>query len=164
LAIWSRCFAEFDDREASSGGGEDCLRVVPTTRGAFKCSACGDEFPHEIACSEHLSTHLAETTCSICYQSFGTEQQLKRHIRVSHVRPNNYHLKVIQKDGKYHCSACNKPFTREVYCMRHFSVHLGKTKCFICGKVLSKKSHLIRHIKTIHQNLSLQNFVETVQN
>ncbi|XP_059479488.1 protein tramtrack, beta isoform-like isoform X6 [Neocloeon triangulifer] len=149
---------EFEARD-----GEDWLRVV-AQGGAFKCSACGAEFAEELECSEHLSTHLAETTCSVCYQSFGSEQQLKRHVRFTHLRPNNYHLRVIERDGKFHCSACNKPFTREVYCTRHFSVHLGKTKCFICGKVLSKKSHLIRHIKTIHQNLSLQNFVETVQN
>jgi hypothetical protein len=34
--------------------------------------------------------------------------------------------------------------------MAHMKIHLGETCCYLCNKVLSRKSHVIRYLLHIH--------------
>ncbi|XP_065348636.1 protein jim lovell-like isoform X2 [Cloeon dipterum] len=56
--------------------------------------------------------------------------------------------KVIRRDGKFICSICFKSFNFNEPCLNHLHVHLGNTKCNICGRVLSCVTSLKHHMKT----------------
>ncbi|CAB3367191.1 Hypothetical predicted protein [Cloeon dipterum] len=56
--------------------------------------------------------------------------------------------KVIRRDGKFICSICFKSFNFNEPCLNHLHVHLGNTKCKICGRVLSCVTSLKHHMKT----------------
>jgi hypothetical protein len=60
-------------------------------------------------------------------------------------------LEVIVMGDRFICSACNADFKYRTSCVRHFTVHLGKSCCPICNKSLchqyALKQHLLSHSK-----------------
>uniref|UniRef100_A0A1B6D176 BTB domain-containing protein n=1 Tax=Clastoptera arizonana TaxID=38151 RepID=A0A1B6D176_9HEMI len=54
-------------------------------------------------------------------------------------------------DGtKYVCNECGATYAHDKHLKSHMAVHNGETVCFLCLKVLSRKSHLLRHLRHIH--------------
>ncbi|XP_052124099.1 broad-complex core protein isoforms 1/2/3/4/5 isoform X11 [Frankliniella occidentalis] len=51
---------------------------------------------------------------------------------------------------KFLCNVCGKAFTREDSLSSHRNVHRGTTQCSLCMVVLSRKSHLKRHMLVVH--------------
>ncbi|XP_059479493.1 protein bric-a-brac 2-like isoform X11 [Neocloeon triangulifer] len=59
----------------------------------------------------------------------------------------------ITTSGDCVCKICSREFRDKKSCQRHVSMHLGKSTCPICKSVLSRVSHLKRHIKNVHGHL-----------
>ena len=78
--------------------------------------------------------------CTLCPKSFGQKRNLTRHI-------------LTHEDAKYPCLHCTKSFHRKDLKSKHEDkcfVRSGQKDdrtCNLCSKVLSKKSHLVRHRK-----------------
>lgn len=62
-------------------------------------------------------------------------------------------LEVIVRGDRFICSACNADFKCRNSCVRHFTVHLGKSSCPICKKSLCHQYALKRHLLS-HSQLS----------
>ena len=75
-------------------------------------------------------------TCTLCPKTFGQKRNLTRHM-------------LTHEEAKYSCQHCNKLFHRTDLLSKHQTKCLPKneTNCDMCGKTLSKKSHLTRHKK-----------------
>ncbi|KAJ8960733.1 hypothetical protein NQ318_020025 [Aromia moschata] len=50
----------------------------------------------------------------------------------------------------YDCEICGKSYKLKDSLSKHLSVHAGYTTCIICSKVLSRKTHLDRHMIQTH--------------
>ncbi|XP_018577443.1 longitudinals lacking protein, isoforms H/M/V isoform X4 [Anoplophora glabripennis] len=55
----------------------------------------------------------------------------------------------------YDCEICGKSYKLKDSLSKHLSVHAGYTTCIICSKVLSRKTHLDRHMMQTHGILSI---------
>lgn len=56
----------------------------------------------------------------------------------------------IDEQGLYQCKICNKSYAKKDSLKKHFAVHANNTTCNICGKMLSRRTHLIRHYLGVH--------------
>lgn len=54
-------------------------------------------------------------------------------------------------DKKYKCKVCGKGFVTCKSLNMHLHIHSGRTKCGICGAVLSRTANLKRHMKLKHE-------------
>lgn len=48
------------------------------------------------------------------------------------------------------CDICGAQYKHLSNLSSHRQVHFGKTNCAFCAKVLSRKSHLRRHLFSVH--------------
>ncbi|KAG5344041.1 ZN235 protein, partial [Acromyrmex heyeri] len=53
----------------------------------------------------------------------------------------------------YKCGKCSKTFICELHLRQHEKIHMKKSQCEFCKKILSNKSLLHRHKKEIHFNV-----------
>jgi Zinc finger, C2H2 type len=51
---------------------------------------------------------------------------------------------------RFTCKLCGKSFNHRDSCQKHMAIHFGTSKCYICGYVLSRKSHMKRHLRHVH--------------
>lgn len=52
----------------------------------------------------------------------------------------------------YQCELCGKAFQQQCSLSAHKGLHKGNTCCPICHTVLSRKSHLWRHLRMVHRH------------
>uniref|UniRef100_A0A182W8I2 BTB domain-containing protein n=1 Tax=Anopheles minimus TaxID=112268 RepID=A0A182W8I2_9DIPT len=55
------------------------------------------------------------------------------------------------QEKKYKCDVCDKRFVTWKSLSMHSQIHSGRTKCNICGAVLSRTANLKRHMKLKHE-------------
>uniref|UniRef100_A0A182JSM2 BTB domain-containing protein n=1 Tax=Anopheles christyi TaxID=43041 RepID=A0A182JSM2_9DIPT len=55
------------------------------------------------------------------------------------------------QDKKYKCKVCGRGFVTCKSLNMHLHIHSGRTKCGICGAVLSRTANLKRHMKLKHE-------------
>ncbi|XP_046419018.1 protein bric-a-brac 2-like isoform X5 [Neodiprion fabricii] len=51
---------------------------------------------------------------------------------------------------KYVCKICGAKYSHVQTMTGHFKLHWGQTICYLCGKVFSRKPHLVRHLLQKH--------------
>lgn len=59
----------------------------------------------------------------------------------------------VSVGDRFQCTTCQKSFSNKANCLRHFALHLGKTKCPVCGRVYSRESVLKKHAQMKHDIL-----------
>jgi uncharacterized Zn-finger protein len=52
--------------------------------------------------------------------------------------------------SRFVCKECGMSYRQHKNLVAHKKIHLGETCCHLCNKVLSRKSHVIRHLLHIH--------------
>jgi len=57
---------------------------------------------------------------------------------------------VIELNGRYICSLCNKSYSSSNNCQKHLQIHLGKTTCTVCNLVLANRNSLLSHMERKH--------------
>lgn len=87
-------------------------------------------------------------TCPTCSRSFGSVQNLNRHISLSHEREEKL------KHGKKHqCNVCQRGFTSEKNLTTHqYNVHYGpkRYQCNYCPAFFKKSGGLVYHMQQDH--------------
>jgi len=146
-----------------SGKYEDPLNIpMPTLQEKnpkhFKCGVCMQSFTTATHLKRHSLTHSGETPfkCTICQSLFRIQKTLTHHLLLMHC-----HRDDLQ------CRFCNKDFTNLKYLKNHMKLHIEvkdqlvdhvketEFQCQHCGKYLSTKCNLERHIKRKHSNMPL---------
>lgn len=56
----------------------------------------------------------------------------------------------VTEQQLYECDICGKTYRLKDSLYKHLSVHAGNTTCTVCSKVLSRKTHLERHMLMKH--------------
>ena len=111
---------------------------------------CGKKFKTSGVLKRHIKIvhmKIRSIKCDICQETFQTQSHLKRHKIYKHTTAI----------PKFKCSEpeCNKEFKINDDLVRHIrNVHAkgDQIKCAICFISLSNKSHLTRHIRTVHNS------------
>uniref|UniRef100_A0A8D8YAQ8 Zinc finger and BTB domain-containing protein 41 n=2 Tax=Cacopsylla melanoneura TaxID=428564 RepID=A0A8D8YAQ8_9HEMI len=134
---------------------------TPVIQQPLKCDFCSSEFETREKLKEHVKEiHKDLLTCIQCFRKFSNKYNLKRHVAVTH-------------DAKYECTACNEIFLKRADLTKHRSQmhgqHVPKElsistpctagfmnvtdfQCHICGRYLSSKYHLRRHMDNKHSS------------
>ncbi|KAF4516878.1 hypothetical protein B566_EDAN011222 [Ephemera danica] len=132
----------------------------------YSCRLCGRTFNHRDSCQKHMAMHLGTSKCYVCSYVLSRKSHMKRHLKHVHgidqdsfathypdSSPSDASsvLTILRNNSRlFVCSFCNREFKHRVSCHQHLALHKGTSKCHICNCVLSRKSHLKRHLKTIH--------------
>ncbi|KAJ8980298.1 hypothetical protein NQ317_005218 [Molorchus minor] len=82
--------------------------------------------------------------CPICYKEFSHPYSLHHH------KPVHLGSPPLPSNIQYDCEICGKSYKVKDSLTKHLSVHAGYTTCIICSKVLSRKTHLDRHMVQTH--------------
>jgi hypothetical protein len=53
---------------------------------------------------------------------------------------------ILEVDGRYCCSVCNKSYAHRSDCNRHLSSHSRAQICHICKKTFAREENLQRHM------------------
>ncbi|CAH1390721.1 unnamed protein product [Nezara viridula] len=112
----------------------------------------------------------SDNVCSVCFKSFKTLYQLKRH-KVVHTKSNNYtcnecgklfyqkctlevHQRVHSGEKPFLCNTCGKSFRQSSALKRHISCHFDERpyKCKLCNKSFKLKEVLASHLRTHEEN------------
>lgn len=150
--------------------------IKHSTKRSFKCNLCENAFKTANYLKNHVqSVHAAKPErnfqCKICDRTYRHERHLNYHLRKhqNDLRfscdlcnpPQLFHYSDAVKWHKirYHdhpapfnCSTCNRRFIHEKSLKTHEKAHQENgslaVTCPICGKSVSEKRHLKRHIRT----------------
>jgi len=113
-------------------------------RNKTKCDICSKVFSTAIARNKHMRIHSSRSTetlltCHVCYQQFGTANNLQTHIESC--------LK-----SSFKCETCDLGFKTQATFSRHCNKHqvLMQLPCDKCDKVFNRSWHLTRHMKSVH--------------
>ncbi|KAK7114315.1 zinc finger protein 431-like [Littorina saxatilis] len=116
---------------------------LPVSEGSatgYNCAVCFKTFKS----SNHLNAHMhqhreARFSCEICSKQFIYKCNLKKHM--------NSHLDTCP----FECEVCKKKFKDKHLYQSHQSKHKEpQFKCDICGKALTRRPYLLKHIETMH--------------
>jgi hypothetical protein len=55
-----------------------------------------------------------------------------------------------EEDIRLPCDVCGKSFGSMKSLRYHYAVHTGRTECALCGKIMSRVSHLKAHMINVH--------------
>ena len=125
------------------------IRLIHQGEKSVQCSICSESFKSNNCLKSHiLHQHKREAPhlCSICDANFAQKSKLKKHKELVH--------KVHEEIKEFICNICNKAFKRRNAMKIHVSsVHEGikPFKCESCGSSFAQKRSLDGHIKSVHE-------------
>ncbi|CAO1357306.1 unnamed protein product [Diamesa serratosioi] len=131
----------------------------------FKCLQCTIErtFTTKNSLDQHTyNSHQVEAPykCVACNRGFPTESNLRSHNKNFDCKSDkkrkacNSGLYVLEVKGEYHCKLCNCVYSSLDKFRSHYkSKHRFSLICNVCGQQMGNYTSLIRHKKTIHENL-----------
>ncbi|KAM3957655.1 LOW QUALITY PROTEIN: uncharacterized protein ACR2FA_008364 [Aphomia sociella] len=135
----------------------------------FSCPFCGEVYRYFGILLKHVSRSHTDNKiiCVFCGKSFRTDPSLRAHISRRH-KPNNYKCEFCELEfstsnalqihcGRVHgtkiaeCLECSEKFTSQYWMQRHMiNVHGTGHKCSYCGKLFTKNSHMVNHVRRTH--------------
>ena len=119
------------------------------------CYDCDINFETLTDLEKHETSHQRTSAkpkphhfyCEECQKSFSSKQVLNNH-------------KLLHKnERKFGCEECGKKFVTPFALSTHQKLHQGKTEkfpCDHCGKTLNSASNLLRHLRSVHFEMSDQ--------
>lgn len=115
----------------------------------YNCDQCTRSFKYQSKLDEHRRTHLGVRpfSCPYCHREFSQKGALKTHMRLH------------TGERPFYCQwECGKQFTSASARKHHERTHSGERPyiCNVCGKSFTKNSHVVRHLKNIHNRELLQ--------
>lgn len=116
----------------------------------FACDVCGKTCPTKYLMKHHIeqkhSNEIVFYGCKFCRKKFKENLALEAHIMLLH--PKN--------PSKVQCTICKKMIFEHTM-KRHVEYHSSQvvSKCAICGKEMTTKRLLQRHIKNMHSEVEL---------
>ena len=148
---------------------------------SLRCPLCRKTFDHHTLFLNDLYSHLidnykfdknyfiSEIECRICKFSFDTSEELIKHV-MEHAKTkfpfnassiDERQILTQQKDGmgnedgKPACLICGKVISTKYSMKRHMDTHTGEKKftCHHCGKQYAQDSGLQRHVTVIHEGI-----------
>lgn len=115
-------------------------QIENTVAMKFECKFCGKGVKYRNHIRRHMRTHEdIKIQCKFCDKTFTRKDNLKDHEESC--------LKT------FHCDICNQEFkfNREFDFKRHMQTHQNNIHtCQFCGKQLSRKDALLRHMRNQH--------------
>merc|ERR1712098_17849 len=86
------------------------------------------------------------------------QEEAEKNVIVDTIREANKMVSSVNVNGLYCCERCNKPYGRSSHLMQHIkSVHEGiRYSCKNCNKSYTLETDLNRHIKSVHEGVKYQ--------
>uniref|UniRef100_A0A8R1HLA0 C2H2-type domain-containing protein n=1 Tax=Caenorhabditis japonica TaxID=281687 RepID=A0A8R1HLA0_CAEJA len=109
----------------------------------YSCDQCNKSFQYMSKLEEHRRIHMGVKpySCPYCPRQFTQKGALKTHIRLH------------TGERPFACQwECGREFTSASARTHHEKTHSGERpyQCSVCGKAFTKNSHVLRHLKNIH--------------
>ena len=145
---------------SGAGGLKRHIASVHEGRKDHKCDSCEKSF----ARSHHLKRHkqrvhegLRNYMCK-CGASFPQRGDLKEHILTIHDGDKTFHVKKERPDLKLFPGGEDGelPSTSGLEGGNGNTIVKEGNKCDSCGKIFSRKEHLKRHVKTVHEGIKIR--------
>ena len=123
----------------------------------YTCEKCNKKFKHESSLKRHLKIHEKNTRykCDFCNYKSIRKDNIYRHEEKKH---KVYNLDVetlkqqLQPNINYKCPQCSRKFTK-MEAIKHLKLtNCNDLTCLYCDKIFTQKSHLRKHLRTIHKN------------
>lgn len=114
----------------------------------FVCEICARGFAYKQTLLFHVKTvhnKIKDFECKECHKMFGLRQHLRVHVKLVHEKLKT---RVCDYCGK--AFGCSSTYTRHVKNV-HENFKDPNAKCLICDLQLSKRGHLLRHLKSVHR-------------
>jgi len=119
----------------------------------YICKICGKKFTLPSNLEKHLKIHdpnrPMDLKCTQCDFATDSKSSFKNHF--------NFHKRKIANNAAiknpHKCPKCSSVFKSKTALDQHTSrVHTKVlSECDICGKQMKQKSHILRHIKSVHK-------------
>ncbi|XP_028156446.1 zinc finger protein 62 homolog [Ostrinia furnacalis] len=135
----------------------------------FPCPFCAESYRYFSSLLKHISENHTENNviCPFCGVTFRADHNLRFHISFKHKTgnfkctvcdlsfPTKAHLRdhsgSVHGDKVAQCQECLEKFTTLYAVQRHrINVHGLGHKCSYCGKLFTKKSFMVNHVRRLH--------------
>ena len=152
-----RSYGNLDNLKRHIGGVHDGI--------IFKCDICGKDFKHKSVLKIHTERHNeTKLDCKLKPKaefhknrnnlSVHRNKELEKKKEILTKETHITHSTIQVGHEEYNCEFCGKSISRRDNLMKHIhTIHKGHKdyKCESCGKSFSDASNFMRHIHTIHE-------------
>lgn len=152
----SDCQRSFSRKESLL---QHLARCHPDTVGSgskmqmYPCKQCNRVFTKELSLQNHMKLHSDSFKCHTCAKAFSSAFSLSRHSCVGDVVAQG--LACETDDGCFECKQCGKILSQRAALRRHLAAHQDSFSCTVCGKKHSRKEEIAKHELECNANAEL---------